>query len=433
MTKVRVGLVGTGVIAQVMHLHYLAELADRFDVEAVCDLDGEGARACAERYGIPAVYTDWRELIAHPLDAVMVLTSGSHAPIAEAAARAGRHVFVEKPMCFSAAEGQAMVATAEAAGVILMVGYPKRYDPAFARMRAETVQLDGARLLRVTTFESPLRPYIGHYPLLPRATLPAEVAAGLREDSDERIAAALGPGVTELERQVYQMVLLDTLVHELNTVRGLLGEPTRLDYASLALDHVTVMLRFGGAAGRHPLDRPARHRAVRDGVRPVRAGSPVAADLPVAVPAQRAGRARDRGRAGSTGRSWRTEEVTGYESGFKNELVAFHDSIVTGLLAAHLGPGRAARRDLVPGHHRQSSPVGTGRLAVIIPRQKSPCQRRDKRSDFAPLTVWRQPRKQPFCQSMDHDNRLHFEYLLLIPEFTTRAQIKRIVELTISV
>ena len=68
----------------------------------------------------------------------MVLTSGSHAPIAEAAAQAGRHVFVEKPMCYSAAEGRAMVAAADAAGVVLMVGYPKRYDPAFARMREET-------------------------------------------------------------------------------------------------------------------------------------------------------------------------------------------------------------------------------------------------------------------------------------------------------
>ena len=167
--RVRIGLVGTGVIAQVMHLHYLAELADRFEVAALCDLDGESARACAGRYGVPAVFTDWRELVAHPLDAVMVLTSGSHAPIAEAAALAGRHVFVEKPMCYSAAEGQAMVAAAEAAGVTLMVGYPKRYDPAFTRMREETAGLEGTRLLRVTTFESPLRPYIGHYPLLPRS------------------------------------------------------------------------------------------------------------------------------------------------------------------------------------------------------------------------------------------------------------------------
>ncbi len=359
MTRVRVGVVGTGIIAQVMHLHYLAELADRFEVAAVCDLDGESAGACAERYGIPATFTDWRELVAHPLDAVMVLTSGSHAPIAEAAARAGRHVFVEKPMCFSAAEGQAMVAAADQAGVILMVGYPKRYDPAFTRMREETAELEGARLLRVTTSESPLRPYIGHYPLLPRVPLPAEVADGLRADSQERIKAATSTA-TELERQVYEMVLLDTLVHELNTVRGLLGEPTRLDYASLALDHVTVMLRFGDLpAAIHWIDLPgiARYEmefAVYAPDRRLRLTfpSPFLRNEPAVLEIE--------GGTGSTGRSWRTEEVTGYESGFKNELVAFHDSIVTGRPPPT--SGRDGLRDvilcqaIIDSHHR-SAPV----------------------------------------------------------------------------
>jgi predicted dehydrogenase len=329
VTKVRVGLVGTGVIAQVMHLHYLAELADRFDVAAVCDLDLDAAWACAERYGIPAAFADWRELLAHPLDAVMVLTSGSHAPIAEAAARAGRHVFVEKPMCFSAAEGRAMVAAAEAAGVVLMVGYPKRYDPAFARMREETERLDGARLLRVTTFESPFRPYVGHYPLLPRVPLPDQTAAALRQDSEERIRAAVG-SATGLERQVYEMVLLDTLVHELNTVRGLLGEPTRLDYASLALDQVTVMLRFGDLpAAIHWIDLPGIARygmefALYAPDRRLRLTfpSPFLRNSPAVLEIE--------GGTAGTGRSWRTEEVAGYESGFKNELVAFYDSIVTG-------------------------------------------------------------------------------------------------------
>ena len=359
MTKVRVGLVGTGVIAQVMHLHYLAELADRFEVAAVCDLDGESARACAERYGIQAAFTDWRELVAHPLDAVMVLTSGSHAPIAEAAARAGRHVFVEKPMCYSAAEGQAMVAAADQARVILMVGYPKRYDPAFTRMREETAELEGARLLRVTTSESPLRPYIGHYPLLPRVPLPAEVADGLRADSQERIKSATSTA-TELERQVYEMVLLDTLVHELNTVRGLLGEPTRLDYASLALDHVTVMLRFGDLpAAIHWIDLPgiARYEMEFALYAPDRRlrltfPSPFLRNEPAVLEIE--------GGTGSTGRSWRTEEVVGYESGFKNELVAFHDSIVTGRPPPT--SGRDGLRDvilcqaIIDSHHR-SAPV----------------------------------------------------------------------------
>jgi predicted dehydrogenase len=368
--RVRVGLVGTGVIAQVMHLHYLAELGDLFDVAAVCDLDADSVRSAAQRYGIPAVFTDWRELIEHPLDAVMVLTSGSHAPMAEAAARAGRHVFVEKPMCFSAAEGRAMVAAADAAGVVLMVGYPKRYDPAFARMREERDRLDGARLLRVTTFESPFRPYVGHYPLLPRTPLPEEVATALRRDSDERIGAAVGPAATDLERRVYGMVLLDTLVHELNTVRGLLGEPTRLDYASLALDQVTVMLRFGDLpAAIHWIDLPGIARygmefALYAPDRRLRLTfpSPFLRNEPAVLEIE--------GGTGGTSRSWRTEEIAGYDSGFRNELVAFHDSIVTGRPPPT--SGRDGLRDvalcqaIIASHHRSApvdDPTGIGETA----------------------------------------------------------------------
>ena len=343
-SRLRVGLVGTGVIAQVMHLHYLTELADRYEVAAVCDLDADGARTCADRYGIPAVCTDWRDLLGHPLDAVMVLTSGSHAPIAEAAARAGRHVFVEKPMCYSAEEGRTMVAAAEQAGVKLMTGYPKRYDPAFARMRAEIARLTGARLLRVTTFESPLRPYIAHYPLLPRAPLPAEVTARLRADSDQRIRAAVGQA-TDLERQVYEGVLLDTLVHELNTVRGLLGEPTRLEYVSLAMDCVTVMLRFGPLpVAIHWIDLPG---IARYGMEFALYGPDRRLTLTFPSPFLRNSPATLEIEDGATGsaRAWRTEEVASYESGFKRELEAFHDWIVTGREPATAG--RDGLRDII--------------------------------------------------------------------------------------
>jgi len=156
------------------------------------------------------------------------------------------------------------------------------------------------------------------------------------------------------------MVLLDTLVHELNTVRGLLGEPTRLDYASLALDHVTVMLRFGGLpAAIHWIDLPGIARygmefALYAPDRRLRLTfpSPFLRNEPAVLEIE-AG-------AGSTGRSWRTEEVTGYESGFKNELVAFHDSIVTGQPPPT--SGRDGLRDvilcqaIIDSHHR-SAPV----------------------------------------------------------------------------
>src|SRR5262249_61628655 len=64
--RLRVGLVGTGLIAQVMHLHYLTELADRFEIAAVADLDAGSARACAGQYHVPLVFTDWRGVLRHP-------------------------------------------------------------------------------------------------------------------------------------------------------------------------------------------------------------------------------------------------------------------------------------------------------------------------------------------------------------------------------
>jgi len=357
--RLRIGVIGTGLIAQVMHLHHLAELADRFEVAAVCDVAEDSARACAERYRIPAVFTDADELLRHPLDAVMVLTSGSHAPIAVAAAQAGLHVFVEKPMCFSVGEGRAMVAAAEQAGVVLMVGYPKRYDPAFARFRAEAGQLSGARMLRVTTLESPLAPYVQHYPLFPRSPVPGPLAQRLREDSDARLRSAIGPA-SDLERHVYEMVLLDTLVHELNTVRGLLGEPDKLEYVSLAEQTVTVMLRFGDLpVAIHWIDLPgiARYEMEFALYAPDRRAclsfpSPFLRNEPAVLEVC--------GGDPGTPRSWQSREILSYESGFKAELEAFHSCVVTGTAPATSGRdglGDIALCEAIIECHRTGRPV----------------------------------------------------------------------------
>src|ERR1700682_2556295 len=133
-TRLRVGVVGCGLIAQVMHLHYLRELHDRFEVAALCDLSRTVVDGLGEAYGVDRRFTDWTQLLEEPLDAVMGLPSGSHEPIAVAAAQAGRHVFIEKPIALSEAEGQKIIAAGKKAGVQLLVGYMKRYDPAVELM-----------------------------------------------------------------------------------------------------------------------------------------------------------------------------------------------------------------------------------------------------------------------------------------------------------
>jgi predicted dehydrogenase len=335
--RLRIGVIGTGIIARVMHLHYLDELAESFEVAAVCDIVPENAKACAERYGVAATYADWRELIQQPLDAVLVLTSGSHAPIAVAAARAGLHVLVEKPMCFSVSEGQAMVAAAEEAGVTLMVAYPKRYDPAYLHFQEAVSQLTEPRLLRVTTFESPFLPYIDHY-ALPRPTaVSGDVLSVLQAETDASIRSAIG-AATDFERQVYHMVLLDTLVHELNTVRGLLGEPDSLDYVDLQEHSLTAMLHFGELpVAVHWLDLPG---ITRYGMEFAAYAPDRRVTLTFPSPFLRSEPATITTEGGDPGttRTWRTEEIVSYESGFKRELAAFHHCVVTGDQPLTSGP-----------------------------------------------------------------------------------------------
>jgi predicted dehydrogenase len=357
--RLRVGIVGAGVIAQVMHLHYLAELSDLFEVTAICDIVGENARAVASRYGIPYACSNWRELIATPVDAVFVLTSGSHAPIAIAAAEAGKHVFAEKPMCFSVAEGQAMVDAADEAGVTLMVGYPKRYDPGYTRFSRLLSELDGSRLLRVTTMESPFRPYVAHYPLLQSVRPPEDVASQLVAASAASVDAAIGPG-GGLEQRVYANVLLDTLVHEINAVRGLLGEPDQLDYVDLSEQAVTVLLRYGDLrAAILWVDLPgiARYEMEFAAFAPdTRATlsfpSPFLRNEPCSLVTE--------GGDLGTARSWRTEEILGYDSAFRRELEAFHSCVVTG--SVPVTSGRDGLADIalcqaIIECHRRKEPI----------------------------------------------------------------------------
>src|SRR5439155_19642402 len=142
--------------------------------------------ACAREYAVPEQFSSWHELLTRRLDAVLVLTSGSHAPIAIAAAKAGIHALVEKPMCFSVAEGRAMIEAADGAGTVLMVGYNKRYEPAYVRLVEEVRTLADLRLVRITTLESPIAPYVAHCNLRRGGPLAKSLAQSLQDGDDVR-------------------------------------------------------------------------------------------------------------------------------------------------------------------------------------------------------------------------------------------------------
>jgi predicted dehydrogenase len=331
MTKrLKVGVVGAGIIAQVMHLHYLRELADHFEVVALCDIAPENAEVNAASYAIPMIFSDWREMLAEaPIDAVVILTSGSHCPMAVEAAKAGKHVLVEKPMCFSVTEGKQMRDAADEASVVLMVAYPKRYDPAFERFREEVAGIPDPRLLRVTTFEAPFLPYVRHYPLAPVAPVPVDAIDRWQAETAASITTAIGEA-DEFLRKTYHYVLVDSLVHELNTLRAVLGEPDRLDYVDLQSTSLTALLRFGSLpVSIQWLDLPGFTNYKMefacygpDKRVTLNFPSPFLRSAPTLLEVE--------GGDNGTARSWRTEEITSYDSAFKAELQAFHACVVDG-------------------------------------------------------------------------------------------------------
>jgi predicted dehydrogenase len=341
--RLRVGVIGCGVIAEVMHLPHLNDLDDLFEVRAVCDISRAKAQACARRFGVPAVFESWEEmLVSETLDAILVLTSGSHAPAAIAAAQAGVHVLVEKPMCLSLDEGLAMLEAAREGGVQLMVGTMKRYDPAYERMLELLPEAGELRLIRVTTLESPFQPYVEGYPMEPPMPAPADVLAALQAADARRLAAAL-PEADEETRYCYRWMLLDNLVHELNALRGALGEPEVVKYAELTPRVVNLSLVFGGVDCHLSwVDLPGMARYSQelafyglDRRVILTLPSPYLRGHPTQLAVEGAG---DRGDS----HSWRTVETVSYVEAFKRELMEFH---------AAIREQRPPRTDAVDGLH----------------------------------------------------------------------------------
>ncbi len=131
---VRFGIIGCGVIGPV-HAQALGEIpAAR--LTALCDLLPARAGALAREYDVDAVTDDYHALLARPdVDAVCICTPHYlHAEMAVAAARAGKHVFCEKPMALDPADMDAMIAAARAAGVQLGVCFQHRFDPVLRQL-----------------------------------------------------------------------------------------------------------------------------------------------------------------------------------------------------------------------------------------------------------------------------------------------------------
>ena len=132
MTKLKIGIIGCGGIANGKHMPSLAKL-EQVEMTAFCDIVIERAKEAADKYGVPGakVYEDYTQLLEDSsIDVVHVCTpNDSHAEITIAALEAGKHVMCEKPMAKTAADARKMLEAAKRTGKKLTIGYNNRFRP----------------------------------------------------------------------------------------------------------------------------------------------------------------------------------------------------------------------------------------------------------------------------------------------------------------
>jgi predicted dehydrogenase len=167
------------------------------------------------------------------LDALVILTSGSHGPAVEAGVDAGLPVFAEKPLAFTLAEADAIEGRLAAdPGRRLQVGYMKLYDPAVlhARALAEERGYGSPRAIEVTVLHPTSEAQLAHARLLPPPSDVVDATRATLTEATERLRRdALGEPAGRAFGRLYTDILMGSVVHELALVRMFAGDPTAVD------------------------------------------------------------------------------------------------------------------------------------------------------------------------------------------------------------
>ena len=321
-------MAGCGEAAQLIHLPTLRQLADRFEVTALCDVSPAVLDGVGDAWGVEQRFDDLDALLARAdVDAVLVANPDTfHAETTLAAIAAGKDVLVEKPMCLGTRECDAIAAAAEVAGAIVQVGYMRRHALALAEAKRALLELGEIRFARVHDF-------LGRIGLIVEQT--ARVIRA--EDVSPRLVAqasvrrkalvdeAVGPLPDALRPAYDQLLSLGS--HGISTMRELLGSPDGVAYAtarqsgaylSATFDYGSYVCQF--ETGYDEIPRFDSHIEVYGAERVLRVefDTPYVRNLPVRLALLDA-----------TGSGGLVERIVQPDWGdpFVAEWLAFHDSV----------------------------------------------------------------------------------------------------------
>ena len=237
----RIGVVGLGQIAQMEWLPYLHELGE-YTLCALCDVSSSLVKQMAKLWNVPGMYTDWREMLKNErLDALVVLTI-NHTEICVAAAEAGLHLLIEKPLCDNLEQAELIRQAVVENHVTLMIGEMKRYDPGYLLGRNLIRNMKGLKLIRVRDYCDGLRRSQDE---IMRVQIASDVPELLREKNAREHREAMIQLTGGRDPALVETLLMGG-VHDVDLLRDICGEPEKVDYCDIwnhgadLLAHMTV-------------------------------------------------------------------------------------------------------------------------------------------------------------------------------------------------
>ncbi len=251
MTRLKMGIIGCGAIAQVHHMPNLQELQDEFQVTCVCDVSAGAAAYVANRFHVPHHVTDYRDLLAADVDAVILCQSDPKTQIAIDAFDAGKHVFVEKPVCFSLEDMDAMIVACERSGKVGQAGYMKIFDPGYEYARAEIENMENIQFVQVNHLHPNNALHVRQFRVESFDDIPASAVEERNTARNRTLHQAIGDVPDHVSRAFFG--LSGSMIHDLYTMRHALGNPIRV---------VSTEIWSGGRAWSTTLEYAPGFRAI---------------------------------------------------------------------------------------------------------------------------------------------------------------------------
>ena len=225
MPRLKIAFVGVGFMGQVAHLRNYATLKE-CSVAAIAEIRPKLARLISERYGIPKVYGDFKEMLEKEKPDAVVASQPftRHAILLPEIYPRVRYVFTEKPIAVSVDAGEKLARAAESAGCIHTVGYHKRSDPAtmFVKTKIEEWKKSGEmgslQYVRIT---------------MPPGDWIASGGIGFMDTDDPRPPLEEEPQIPDMDKRTAEEYVgfVNYYIHQVNLMRHLLGENYKIKYA----------------------------------------------------------------------------------------------------------------------------------------------------------------------------------------------------------